>query len=785
MLKRIRDRAITGSKDAEMPAHAKRTGTRAWSRGVALLIVIVLAALLTACGGSGSSDPQSAAVSGNWQFTFSPPTTDGSFVGGVQSGFLLQSGNSVTGAVIYAISVPNSQTGPCNSGVATVSGTLSGQNVTLTIAAGSQTFTLAGQLSSSGLSGTYTSTAGTASDGSACGSAISSPGLSWSAISIPALTGSIQGSFHSTEPSGSGLSNEDFLVSGVLSQSPNIGATNATVSGSLTFTSYPCLSTVAVNGQISGSSVILQLIATNGATVGQIGGSLGSSTGVSPVSFDSAQGGYILHGDPTIGPAYMVASSGCSGTLVNTTDAGDYGNLCLSLNSTSPCQQPITLTPASLTFPAQFLGSASTSQTVTLTNNSASALSGLTFGRFPPGSDSPFNYGGQNFYTDFNGIPSFSETDACGPGGSAAGSNPFDLDPGQACSITITFLPQEACPWLPYPNGTSGPSLAGASPEYCPFAQTTSLSVMLGSGSSSADGDTSFSAAISGTGLSAIQPSTPELDFGAENAANPAEASLPQLVTFTNYSTETIQILGSQSCTNPPKGKTLTFPHDPTRGVAGLQVVPNNNATFSSIAADNATIFYDCDVDPGTFLPNFQISSDTCTGATMSPQASCSIEVSFVPQPNTDIAGGLDFFLQLNTVQCYGGITTNCEIDSGRFPVELRANGIGPLRMTPSAGLDFGTVPKGTTSAPMTVTLLNDPNLPDPQSVAFQGRFAISGNYLESDDCPAVLEVGGSCTLSLTFTPTGTGLETGKVQIFYASQLNNPGAVIYLRGIGH
>src|SRR5208337_312745 len=267
-----------------------------------LALTILLAAItvtLSACGGSASGgSQQNATLSGNWQFTMAPQTdgnpADPTFNGGLQGGFLLQNNDSASGQTVYSVMSPTAPA-PCNSGSAPITVTMSGQNVTLTEVAGTQTFTLTGTLSSDGstMMGTYTSTAGTAADGSVCGYA--ETGLSWSAISVPPLTGSIQGSFHSTEGAAL-LNDQDFLVSGSLTQGQNIGASNATVTGTLSFinpatnlSDYPCFSLASVNGQISGNSVILQIIGTNGSIVGQIGEPAGSQTGVNPVTFDSAQ----------------------------------------------------------------------------------------------------------------------------------------------------------------------------------------------------------------------------------------------------------------------------------------------------------------------------------------------------------------------------------------------------------------------------------------------------------------------------------------------------------------
>jgi len=765
--------------------------------------MVIATMMSSACGGSGASgaSQQTATLAGNWQFTMAPQTGnpgDPTFSGGLQGGFLLQSNGSITGQTVYSVTSSTSQTGACNSGSAPISVMISGQNVTITEVAGTQTYTLTGTLSSDGstMLGTYTSTAGTAANGSACGYA--ETGLSWSAISVPPLTGSITGSFHSGGiGDNSGLLNQDFSVTGSLTQGENIGASNATVTGTLSFidpttglSDYPCfpLGSVSVNGQISGNSVILQLIGPDGSNDGQIGippSQATNSGGADIVTFDSTTNGYVLH---SAGQAYVVNTKYCPASVVEE----DLGYICLALNSPTACQEPITLSPYVLTFPGQILGTPATTQTITLANNSGASLSDMTLS-FIPNTDSPLFGSGS---TDFNGLPSFTETDACGAGGAPSQGEPFVLGAGQSCSVTITFAPQEGCPWLPFP---SSPSISGAPPEWCPFPQGGTLTV---NSPTSGDNDKTFVVPITGIGLSAIQPSTPELDFGAEEQLNPPEASLPQTLSFTNNSANPVQILGRASCVNPPKGP-LNLPAPRQAGpVAGLQVVGRPPGVLNDIlpvlptGTSPATISYNCDSDPETTLPIFQISSDTCTGSTLAPQASCSVQVTYVPQPNTDIpSGGPDYFLELNTVQCWPAGTLPsesdpCEIDSGRFPVELKANGPSPLRMSPGAGLDFGIEAVGKKTAPLTITLLNDANLSSPQTVTFIGNVLVSGNYSESNDCTATLAPGSSCTLTIAFKPGSVGFNPGKLTINYTQTsvggttiTGNP-QYVYLRGTG-
>jgi hypothetical protein len=752
-----------------MPCRANREQAR--SSGQLVVATLMLMMVLSACGGSGTSggSQQSASLSGNWQFTVAPPT-DGSFLGGLQGGFLLQNDGSVAGAAVYSVSLPAQGGGNptlCNSGSASIAGTTTGQNVTLTAVAGNQTFTFTGMLSPDGstMLGTYASTAGTTASGAPCGTA--QTGLQWSAVSVPPITGAIEGSFHSTGGV-SGLTNQDFAVSGSLTQGENIGASNATVTGTLSFvdpttnlSDYPCFPMASVNGQISGSTVILQIIGMDGSNLGQIGAS--ANSGLQTVSVNSTSQGSILQS--AVSPAYAVSATGCPGSGL--TSPGDKGDICLAVGSTSACQQPITLSPAFLSFPAQLLGSTATTETITLANNSPSGttLNGL---QLQWGASNGL-FGGPS---DFDGLANFTEQDTC----AASLGSTFSLGPGQSCSINISFAPQQSCPWLPF--GTP-PSLFGAAPSQCPFPLAATLTV---NSPTSADSDTSFAVPITGIGLSAIEASAPELDFGAEALT---EASLPQSLTFTNYSGVPVQILGSLPCLNHSSTSHTTLPHplQDSSDVAGLQVVSNDVFTISP---DGSTIDYRCDSDPQTLLPNFQISSDSCTGTLLAAQSTCSLQIAYVPQPKTILNSGLDYFLELNTLQCSSvdGVTSNCEIDSGRFPVELRANPPSPLRMSPAAGLNFGNQTVGKSTAPQTITLFNDPADPNSATVNFIGKVVVKGNYAETDDCPFSLAPGAGCTLTVTFKPAAVGFDPGTLTINYTPEPTGQAQVVYLRGTG-
>ena len=470
---------------------------------LALLAATLLAAMMLSACGSGSSggSQNNVTVAGNWQFTVAPPA-DGSFLGGLQGGFLQQDSGSVKGAAAYAVSLSELLI-PCNSGSAAIAGTVSGQNVTLTAIAGTQTFTFTGTLSFDGstMVGTYISTAGTAGDGAPCGTVQTVP-MQWSAILVPPITGTIQGSLHSAGGT-AGLSNQDFQVSGTLTQAANTGASNAIVTGTLNFagSDYPCFNsgsdTASVYGQISGNLVTLQIVGSDGSILGEIGETVGPSgaTGVSPVTFGPAQNGYILQG---VGLSYLVASNYCPGGLDKTGSAGDYGNICVAVESAllgnaNACPQAVTLSPSALTFLPQVLRESTTEQ-ITLANTSRAGLNNLTLvlANIPIGS--PVN---------------FAETDDCGPESAPSRGKLFDLGAGAGCVITIIFDPLQTC-------------ATGA--IQCPSAVTATLSLMenLTRGTNPSN-ETLAVVNITGTGVNADAVSAGAIDFAAEVEERHAE----------------------------------------------------------------------------------------------------------------------------------------------------------------------------------------------------------------------------------------------------------------------
>lgn len=103
--------------------------------------------------------------------------------------------------------------------------------------------------------------------------------------------------------------------------------------------------------------------------------------------------------------------------------------------------------------------------------------------------------------------------------------------------------------------------------------------------------------------------------------------------------------------------------------------------------------------------------------------------------------------------------------------------------------MDFGTVLKGTASNPITITIFNDPVDPNAGSVTFTSKLVTGSDYLETDTCPGTLASNQSCTVTVTFTPTKSGLDPGNIKFTYSTStstatLNGLVQTIYLRGTG-
>ena len=109
-------------------------------------------------------------------------------------------------------------------------------------------------------------------------------------------------------------------------------------------------------------------------------------------------------------------------------------------------------------------------------------------------------------------------------------------------------------------------------------------------------------------------------------------------------------------------------------------------------------------------------------------------------------------------------------------PVAVTVTQLATLAVSPSS-LAFGGQPLNTTSVPQTVTVTNTGVV----STTISG-ISISGDFAQTSNCVATLAPGATCSISVSYTPTVRGFETGNLTI--TGNFADASAVIALSGSG-
>ena len=142
-------------------------------------------------------------------------------------------------------------------------------------------------------------------------------------------------------------------------------------------------------------------------------------------------------------------------------------------------------------------------------------------------------------------------------------------------------------------------------------------------------------------------------------------------------------------------------------------------------------------------LGDFPFTTDC--GATLTPGASCTLNITFRPAA----VGTRTGILSIN----YGGAPGN--------PQTISLSGTGTAVALSASNVAFGTQVLGTTSVVKNTTLTNvGTNVVDIGTVTISGDFGIAKNT-----CGAALAAGATCTLGVTLTPTALGARTGMLSI--------------------
>ena len=464
--------------------------------------------------------------------------------------------------------------------------------------------------------------------------------------------------------------------------------------------------------------------------------SLGSSTcGATLASGASCTVNVI--GSPTVaGPQ--------SGTL-SFVDSGSNSPQTVTLSETGTGL--VTALPGSLAFGNVPVGTSSTPQTVTLTNNLATTL---TISSFSLGGSTQFSLGTSTCGASLASGASCTVNVIGAP--TATGSQTATLNfvdsasnSPQTVSLSETGIPQVTVSPGSLAFG-SVPIGTNSTPQTVTLTNnlTTAISISsfsLGGSLQFSLGTSTCSATLAGGASCTVNV------IGAPTAGGPQTGTLSFVDSASNSpQTVTLSETGTGLVTASPSS--LTFGNVPvgTNSTPQTVTLTNNLATtltISSFSLGGST--------------QFSLGTSTC-GASLASGASCTVNVIGAPTATGPQSATLSF------------------VDSASNSpqtVSLSETGILPVTVSPSS-LAFGNVPVGTSSTPQTVTLTN--NLATALSIS---SFSLGGSLqfsLGTSTCGATLASGASCTVNVIGAPTATGLQSGTLN-FVDSASNSPQTV--------
>jgi hypothetical protein len=403
----------------------------------------------------------------------------------------------------------------------------------------------------------------------------------------------------------------------------------------------------------------------------------------------------------------------------------------------------VNLTPLSLTFTSQTVGSAAPAQNVVVSNVGNQAL---TF------NNPPFSMSGD-----------FAQTNNC----------PASLASNTSCTASVSFLPTQegqrtgsmsiSTANNTSPNttvnlagtgaaGNAALTLAGSGLVYNP--QTVGVTSSTQTLTVSNTGNvpvTIFSAVASGDYLATgcVQNLNPGASCGVRVSFTPtASGTRTGVVTITDStaaSPHTFTLTGTgvaaaQTITITPSS--LVFADEPVgQTTAAKQIIVTNTGDFP--------VTFDRIVESG----NFRITSATCTTLSFrTPPATCTISVVFTPTATGARTGSI--------------VLTDSATGSPQT-VSLSGNGLtaSTTATLSPATLSFNNQPVGLASNTQNVVLTNTGNVPiNLASATFTGTNP--GDFGQTNSCiPGSITPTRTCIVTVTFTPTATGSRTATLSI--------------------
>ncbi len=403
------------------------------------------------------------------------------------------------------------------------------------------------------------------------------------------------------------------------------------------------------------------------------------------------------------------------------------------LTAATATQPAITLNPTALTFASQAVGTASTPQTITVTNSGSAPL---TITQITPTGD-------------------FTATNTCI-------TAPIAIN--ATCTIQITFAPTatgtRTGTLTIYGNVAVGQATAALSGTGIPAASIVLTPLTLTFSATTINATTAAqNITISNTSATPIALKTPTITGDFAITANTCTSTLAPstgcTVSITFTPTASVARSGAFTITDDAGTQTAslsgagTAPATDALSPLALTFGPQQLTTASAPqtitvtnSGDVALTLIAAKITTGDF------SVVNACGNSLTPHSSCAISVTFQP---------------ITVGPATGTLTVTDEYRTQT--ISLSGTGVAPpgVSLSPTYGITFPATGVGITALSPIVTLTNNGGQPITiATTTVTGDFAIVPG---TNTCPATLAVASACTLQLAFTPTIGGSRTGTLTL--------------------
>ena len=420
------------------------------------------------------------------------------------------------------------------------------------------------------------------------------------------------------------------------------------------------------------------------------------------------------------------------------------------ITAISPAAPAMSLSPVSVTYSAQPVGTISSNVTITVTNSGNAVL---TVSSVVVSGD-------------------FVTTNACV--GVAIG-------PGGSCPVQVAFLPTtpgtrsgQLTVYGNVPGGQATAALSGIAtapaailltPSVVAFASTTvgatsvaqNITISNTGGtavritSQTATGDFQIVANTCGATLAAGVGCTVSIAFAP--SASGVRSGTFSVTDDAGTQVASLSGAGASPATDTLSPTSLTFTAQQVNTASTTQQVTLTNA------GDVALTLIAAHVTSGDFTV-----VNGC-GSSLAPHSNCALSISFVPK----------------SIGNQTGSVTISDVSRTQMVI-LSGIGIAPpgVSLSPTNGLTFGATGVGLSAPTQTLTLTNNGGAPlTLGAIATTGDFYI---YTGSNTCGSSVAPGGVCTFAIGFTPTTSGVRNGAVSVT-SNAANSPQSVA-LNGTG-